>query len=131
MSAGDIDTLLELWAASLLEAGGTAPFTNHRHLYKMIDSAKLGDVPWQKFNMVYDGEVPSLKPPSWMTAKFQVWFRDPHIVVKDMLGNTEFDGEMDTTPYRDYDDMGRQYQNFMSGNWAWTQAVCSVLSTLC
>ena len=128
MSAGDIDTLLELWGASLLQASGTPPFNNHRDLYKTIDNAKIGDVPWKCFNVRYQGAVPAEDPPSWMVKDFDVWYRDPHEVVKDMLGNKDFKGEMDAAPFREYDADGeRKYQHFMSGNWAWDQAVVHVV----
>jgi hypothetical protein len=56
MSAGDIDTLLNLWGASAVSNGGSAPFQNHKHLYDTIDATPLGDVP------------------SWMNAAYDVWF---------------------------------------------------------
>jgi hypothetical protein len=127
MSGGDIDTLFELWGASLAESGGVPPFSNHKDLYNAIDSAKVGDVQWQNFTVHYDGPLPDVAPPSWMTKNFDVWYRDPHEVIKMMLGNTDFNGEMDNAPFREYDaDGDRRYQNLMSGDWSWQQAVSSV-----
>jgi hypothetical protein len=128
MSAGDIDTLLELWAATLIDAGAAPPFSGHRELYKTIDDAKVGEVPWESFHVCYEGDVPGAasEPPSWMISDFEVWYRNPHDVVKNMLANRDFDNEMDAAPYRDYDTEGsRQYQHFMSGDWAWRQAVAT------
>ena len=126
MSAGDIDTLLELWAATLIDSDTAPPFTNHRDLYKTIDKASIGNVPWQSFHMHYQGEVPVNEPPSWMVSNFDIWYRNPHNVIKNMLGNVDFNNEMDAAPFREYDmDGERHYQNFMSGNWAWNQAVSS------
>ena len=59
-----------------------------------------------------------------MGTDFEVWFRNPHDVIKNMLASRDFDGEMDAAPYHDYDAKGnQQYQHFMSGDWAWRQAV--------
>ncbi|KAF9236807.1 hypothetical protein BU15DRAFT_88999 [Melanogaster broomeanus] len=74
MSAKHIDTLLDLWAATLLEHGKQPPFANHRDLYNVIDSTPLGSVPWKSFTISY----------------------------------TEGDEQ--------------QWQDFMSGSWAWSQA---------
>ena len=59
MSARNIDTLLDLWAATLFKHD-TPPFANHGDLFDMIDSTPLGDVPWQTFSINYDAgeEVP-------------------------------------------------------------------------
>jgi hypothetical protein len=129
MSAGDIDTLLELWATTLLASDRTPPFNNHRDLYSTIDSARVGDVPWKSFSVRYDGQLPE-KPPSWMVTDFEVWYRDPREVINNMLANTDFVNEMDTTPFREYNSDGRRcYHNFMSGDWAWKQAVSGFQST--
>ena len=66
MSAGDIDTLLNLWGASAVSNGGSAPFQNHKHLYDTIDATPLGDVPWQSFSLHYNGKQPEGEVPSWM-----------------------------------------------------------------
>ena len=44
MSAGNIDRLLEMWAASQLKHNDSPPFRNHKDLYSTIDStpAPLG-----------------------------------------------------------------------------------------
>lgn len=122
MSAGDIDTLLELWATTLLASDSMPPFANHRDLYKTIDNARVGDVPWENFNVQYDGPLPE-EPPSWMVNQFEVWYRNPRDVINNMLANTDFANEMDTAPFREYTTNGdRRYQHFMSGDWAWNQA---------
>jgi Plavaka transposase len=128
MSATDIDTLLGLWADSLLEYDGVPLFNSHRELYKTIDEAKAGDVPWSSFKVKYEGPLPVEEPPSWMLTEYDVWYRDPHEVVKNMLANTDFDGEMDPAPFRHYNINGdREYQNFMSADWAWNQAVRALI----
>jgi hypothetical protein len=38
--------------------------------------------------------------------------------------NADFNGEIDISPFQEYDaDNNHRYQNFMSGNWVWKQAV--------
>jgi hypothetical protein len=124
MSAGHIDTLLNLWAASLLKHGDEPPFSNHTELYDTIDSTPLGDVPWETFNLKYDGALPENEVPAWMTSEYDVWFRDPHSVLRNVLSNPDFDGEFDYAPYQEYDVSGNhRFQDLMSGNWAWKQAV--------
>ncbi|PSR72473.1 hypothetical protein PHLCEN_2v11652 [Hermanssonia centrifuga] len=58
MSQWKINKLLELWAASLLECGGTPPFTSQQHMYDTIDAIKMGDVPWTMFSLKYSDKVP-------------------------------------------------------------------------
>jgi hypothetical protein len=125
MSAGNIDNLLDLWAASLLEVGSHPIFNGHRDLYNTIDNAKLGDAPWKDFKVRYQGGDPAAREGHpWMDQEYEVWYRDPREVVHAMLSRTDFNGEMDAAPFREYDAEGkRQYQNFMSGDWAWKQAV--------
>ena len=44
MSAGNIDALLALWAASHLEYSASPPFNNHKDMYRTIDGTKQGRV---------------------------------------------------------------------------------------
>jgi hypothetical protein len=126
MSAGDIDVLLDLWAASLLKHNDHPPFADHNDLYNVIDSIQVGNVPWQSFSMQYNGLKPEDHVPSWMDADYDVWFRDPHAVVTSMLANPDFNGELDFVPYEEFDsNNNRQFHDFMSGEWAWQQAVSS------
>jgi hypothetical protein len=128
MSASNIDTLLNLWASTLLKHGDPPPFANHSDLYATIDSIPLGGVPWQTFSLKYNGELPDGDVPEWMTSEYEVWFRDPHLIVKDMIGNPDYNGHIDTAPVQAFDsNQHREYQNFMSGDWAWEEAVCSKL----
>jgi Plavaka transposase len=126
MSAGNIDTLLNLWASTLFKYDDHPPFHDHKDLYDTIDATPLGDVPWESFSMSYNGERPDDPEdvPAWMNDEFQVWYRDPRTVVRNMLSNPDFDGEIDYAPFRQFgDEDERQYQDFMSGDWAWRHAV--------
>jgi hypothetical protein len=145
MSGSNIDTLMELWAAhsvllrdhpqDMSESSGSSlnlsPFSDHRDMYSKIDAIQIGGVPWQSITLSFDGPIPdSENPPSWMKAGHTVWFREPRLLFKKMLENPDFRDFFDYAPYRQYDTNGqRRYQNFMSGDWAWKQAVstCSFL----
>ncbi|THH00180.1 hypothetical protein EW026_g2320 [Hermanssonia centrifuga] len=123
MSQTKISKLMDLWAASLLEHGGTPPFSSHAKMYKTIDSIAVGEVPWQTFSVKYAGEVPDGVTPSWMLADYDIHYRDPDLIARQRLDNSSFKDGFDPIPRRDFDrDGGRVYKDFMSGNWAWTQA---------
>lgn len=123
MSAGNFDILTELWAASLAPHNAAPPFTSHSDLCKTIDATPIGGVPWRSITLSYNGTKPDNAPP-WMQAKYDVWYRDPHTLFKHMIENPEFADHFDTAPFRRYDNNGnRVYEHFMSGNWAWKQAV--------
>ncbi|OBZ69148.1 hypothetical protein A0H81_10933 [Grifola frondosa] len=122
MAGSNIKELLDLWAATLLKHNDDPPFCNHKDLYRTIDSTILGDVKWESFVMSYEGEKPDRNVPAWMTASYDVWFRDPREVVRNMLVSTDFDGEIDYAPLREFVDDERRLKNFMGGDWAWRQA---------
>jgi hypothetical protein len=101
------------------------PFLDHKDVYETIDAIPIGGVPWQSSTFTYEGPKPSVDVPKWMEAEYTIWFRDPHRLFLEMLKNPDFVQSFDHTPYRQYDRSGnRQYENFMSGDWAWKQAVC-------
>ncbi|KAJ8579482.1 hypothetical protein M405DRAFT_895785, partial [Rhizopogon salebrosus TDB-379] len=124
MSASQIDCLCNLWAATLAKHNDKPPFADHRDLYQTIDSTPLGDVKWQNFSVQYSGEKPNTNIPPWMNDTYDVWFRDPHEVVRNMLANPMYADEMDYRLYREYARANdeRQWKDFMSGDWAWDQA---------
>ena len=124
MSAGNINILLDLWAAMLLKHDEPPPFASAADMYETIDFTPLGDISLQSFSVTYDGGALD-SAPQWMSTEFEVWFCDPHLIVKNMVDNPDYKGGFDTTPIRAFDNKDhRQYQNFMSGNWAWDEAVC-------
>ena len=128
MSAGDIDFIFKLWAASLAAHHDSPPFSNHTEMYNTIDSTPLGDLPWKSFSLEYNGDVPEGDVPSWMTTEYDVWFRDPRDLVHKILSNPDFEGEIDYAPVQEYSNDGvHRFQDFMSGNWAWKQAVSKFL----
>ena len=121
---GHIDEFLSLWAASLVEHGADPPFASHGDLYSTIDTTPLGDCPWQHFTLRYNGDQPEHDVPYWMTSEYDVWFRDARILIENMVSNPDFNGEIDFGPFQEYDEAGNhRFQNFMSRNWSWKQAV--------
>jgi hypothetical protein len=124
MSAGDIDFLLSLWAASLAPHNDKPPFSKATHMYETIDETPLGEAPWQSFTLHFNGAQPVDDVPSWMKAGYDVWFRDPRVLVHNLLSNPDFKGEIDLAPFQEYSSDGaHRFQDFMSGLWAWRQAV--------
>ncbi|KAF8798474.1 hypothetical protein BYT27DRAFT_7122845, partial [Phlegmacium glaucopus] len=115
MPGSQIDELLDIWAAK----SDVPPFADHKDLYRTIDSTIVGDAPWSSFSVTYSGgEVPP-----WMLAEYEVWHRDPRIVLHQQLANPDFDGKIHYTPFRETDVNGeRRWQDLMSANWAWKQA---------
>jgi Plavaka transposase len=128
MSAANINELFGLWAAKSLTCGDLPPFANAADLYGTIDSTPLGDVPWQNISLRYNNAPADGRIPDWMTAEYEAWFRDPHAVVKDMIGNPDYKDGFDVAPVQVHTSNGqRKYQNFMSGDWAWEEAVGHIL----
>ncbi|KAG1722135.1 uncharacterized protein EDB91DRAFT_1240245 [Suillus paluster] len=121
-----INHLLDIWADSLIQGGANtdALFTDHCDVYKPIDSTHLGDVQWQLCLLKYTGEHAVDDAAPWMEDSYDVWFCNPHDVVQNMLANPDYTLEMDLQPYCEFmtktDE--RQWQDFMSGDWAWNQA---------
>ncbi|KAG2118676.1 uncharacterized protein F5147DRAFT_542082, partial [Suillus discolor] len=123
MSAKQIDTLLNLWAATLIKHNDAPPFANHRDMYATIDATPLGDTPWKSFMLCYNGAKPEQDVPPWTDGQYDVWYRDPLQMTRSILANCAFDGGIEYSPYRDYTTEDKQYfKNFMSGDWAWKQA---------
>ncbi|KAL6308722.1 hypothetical protein BKA93DRAFT_725077 [Sparassis latifolia] len=125
MSAGNINSLLQLWAATLVKHDDHPPFEDTKDLYQCIDNTLLGEVRWQTFNMSYKGPKPDSDVPAWMEGEYDVWFRDPHLVAQNMLSNPDFNGEIDYSIMRQFEREAPhecRLQNFMSGDWVWKQA---------
>ncbi|KAJ3576939.1 hypothetical protein NP233_g73 [Leucocoprinus birnbaumii] len=124
MPAVGIDTLMDTWASKHPDTG--PPFADHHDLYETIDSIQLADAPWKFFAVSYSGELPDEEDaeiPPWMTAEYEVWYRDPLAVLESQLSNPDFNGQFHAAPYREFNEDGdRVWGDLMSGNWAWAQA---------
>jgi Plavaka transposase len=123
MSGGQIDELMDLWAAK----GRDPPFANHKDIYDTIDSTPLGDAPWKSFSVSYAGPMPDEDIPLWMLDEFEVWHRDPRVVIQHQLANPDFVDGIHYAPYQEFGADGeRRWQDLMSANWPWKQAVCNI-----
>jgi len=126
MSAANINELLNIWNATLLSTG-QGVFRDCSEMYKTIDSTPLGDVKWESFHVSYRGEKPTEDVPPWMNDTYNVWYRDPKEVIREMLSRPDFADDIDYQPFREYDSTTdeRRWEDFMSADWAWKQAVCT------
>lgn len=126
MSAGDIDELMELWPLESLDGEddeNPAPFDSYKHMYDTIDATKLGDAPWKRFSTGFDGPMEA-NSPRWKCTQYDVWYRDPDVVLKNMLDNSDFKELFDYAPYVELGKDGeRQWSDFMSGNFPWRHSV--------
>src|ERR1700678_4392996 len=118
---------LHCWQATM--SLHPSPTTRVQDLYNTIDATPIGGVPWQSATLSYDGPCHDW-PLLWMESEYTIWFRDPCLLFRNLLENPEFAGSFNYTPYQQYDNKGkRRYEHFMSGNWAWKQAVSKVFSS--
>lgn len=130
-----IDELMDIWAATLLEAGvdRSPPFRDFKDLYSSIDAAMPGSlaIPWKSFAARYDGDLPvNGEAPDWMENDYEVWYMDAAEVVAHMLDNPDFERDFDKVPYREFDqDHKRRWCDFFSGDFAWNQAVGQFVDT--
>ena len=124
LSQRKINYILELWAATLVPHNDSAPITNHLNLHRQIDAIGLGNIQWEHEYLKYKGPLPTTtRHPEWKTAEYDVWYRDPREVIKNILARPDFDGHVDYGAYQEFDNEKRQYGNMMSGDWAWRQSV--------
>lgn len=123
MSAGNTDELMQIWAAIHPSEG--SPFSSCKELYQLIDSIDDGNVPWQCLTMGHQPDS-TAGAPSWKNESFDVWFRDPRVILKNMLANPDFKDGFDYAPRLVFGEQHeRIWSDFMTGNWAWTQCVSS------
>ena len=63
-------------------------------------------------------------PPQWMTRTYELCIRNTCQVLQQQFACPEFKDKIDYTPYRQFNKAGKRiWLNFMSGDWAWKQAV--------
>ncbi|KAG1837870.1 hypothetical protein C8R48DRAFT_622582, partial [Suillus tomentosus] len=133
MPGTQFDELMHIWAEVNGSEGGSGkppPYANKKDLYDTIDAIDQGDVPWQSFTVQHD-DVNSLtgdpSAPQWKLAEYDVWFRDPRMLLRNQLSNPDFKDGFDHAPRQVYgNNHERVFGDFMSGNWAWNQ--CNELS---
>jgi hypothetical protein len=131
MPAAQFDELMHIWADINGSEGGYGkppPFANKEDLHDTIDAISQGDIPWQSLTVQHaDAEhlVGDPAAPQWKVAEYDVWFRDPRMLLRNQLSNPAFKDSFDYAPRQVYDDSHeRVWGDFMTGNWAWNQCVC-------
>ena len=123
MSTTKINELLAIMASIY---DNNLPFHSHKHMYDTIDATTHGDSPWQLISVTYSGAIPD-NPPPWMTAEYDVWYRDPKVVLEHQLANPDFKGEVDYSTKVVIDEGGRQEVcDLMSGQWAFEQSISNL-----
>ncbi|KAF7292216.1 C2H2-type domain-containing protein [Mycena indigotica] len=121
ISGSNIDELLEIWALDKLKSDEPAPFANADHLYETIDATTLGDAPWKC--LVTDPVSTAADAPEWARRSYEIWYRDPKVVVKNLLDNPDFNGLFDYAPYIEINpENKRRWSDFMSANFAWSHS---------
>ncbi|KAG2153475.1 uncharacterized protein EDB93DRAFT_1248740 [Suillus bovinus] len=77
------------------------------------DRTPLGKVQWQSFSVKYTGDRTVDDTAPWMEDSYD-----------NMLANPDYALEMDLQPYHEFatETDERQWQDFMSGDWAWNHA---------
>ena len=123
MSGTNINDLLQIWARTLPQ-DQDPPFVSKNEMYNAIDNLGHGGAPWKCFTVKYNGEIKEGDVTPWKHKSFEVWHRDPRILMHIQLGNRDYADEMDfaSKDVRDMDGK-RRYSDFMSGNWSWRQLV--------
>lgn len=123
LSGKKLDKLMDLLAA-YYGSDKPPPFANHQDLHNAIDAITVGEVPWQSLTVSYTGPKPVGNAPQWMDDEYTVWYRCPRQLLINQIGNRSFADEMDWAPKRVYRrGLKREYKDFMSGDWAWEEAV--------
>lgn len=132
LSASQINALVDLLAYTLLPHHNSPPFTNFCALYNTINDIPKGDIKWQCFKVQYTSDVLTINPPPWMQESYEVWYCDVREVGHQILGNPSYADHMDFRPFQEFSTEGdhHQYQDFMFRNWAWTQAVSTLILTV-
>ncbi|KJA18005.1 hypothetical protein HYPSUDRAFT_145683 [Hypholoma sublateritium FD-334 SS-4] len=131
-SKSDILEGLDLWRATVIKHESAhksltegVPWSNAESLYETIDAIQDGDTPWKCFKFLYTGPKP-LTPPAWMEETYELNTRDVLLVLEQQLATSEFDGQIDYVPYREFTAKGdRIYSNLMSAHWAYREATFS------
>ena len=92
-----------------------------------LSTQPLGDMPWQSFMLKYNGDLPDGEVPApWMETGYNAWYQDPCTLIHNIISNPNFKGEFEYAPYQEYSDDGQHFfQDMMSGDWVWNQAVSS------
>ncbi|KAI9431774.1 hypothetical protein H4582DRAFT_1821998 [Lactarius indigo] len=123
MSASNITELFDFWALSVEKYDIVAPYDSHRTLYATIDAIQDGDAPWQCLSVNAASDDDPQHAPEWRREEYEVWYRDPDVVIRNLLDNPDFASQFDTAPYIMTDTQGEhRWTDFMSGQFAWRRS---------
>ncbi|KAH9023609.1 hypothetical protein EDB85DRAFT_2075297 [Lactarius pseudohatsudake] len=123
MSASNINELLKYWVQSVTQDETLSPFDSCHSLYATIDAIRDGDAPWQCMMVSAATDDLSEDVPLWKRQDFEVWYRDPDVVIANLLDNPDFASQFDAAPYIATDSQGkRQWTDFMSGQFVWRRS---------
>ncbi len=123
MSATRQDELFDILNMMLEAYGDASPFSSSQDMYDAIDSAHVGGVPWECLVSVPPEDLPH-DAPMWKRKPYEIWYRNPAAILRNLLDNPDFDGEFDYTPYVELDEKGKRcWADFFSGNFAWRHSV--------
>lgn len=126
MSATNQNSLYEILGMLMEKHGESPPFANAKEMYSHIDAANIGGVPWQCLSVTIPGNH-GPETPIWKRKAYDIWYRDPNVILTNLLSNPDFNGEF---TYRPYDELEqtvdgeeeRHWSQFMSANFAWRQS---------
>lgn len=132
-SQSKVNTALDHWRAATIAALGSdsdsgnprsAPWRSAEELYATIDSIQAGGAPFITIHLQYNGPMPAINPPAWMTATYELCVRNSRLVLQQQLQNPEFSTQFEAVPYQQFDSTkDRVFSNLMSGDWVWRVAV--------
>ncbi|KAJ3871695.1 hypothetical protein F5051DRAFT_340527 [Lentinula edodes] len=129
-SAAEIKLALDMWAAQTLvitDSCENQHWMNADQLYRTIDDIDDINVPWETFEIEYQGPRPPT-PPAWMTQKYTLLIRNIQTLFHHQMRMKDFDNTcFNKVPYRQFNKRGERIRsNIMSADWAWKQ--CDILA---
>jgi len=94
-------------------------------MYATIDSIRAGETPWTTHMFQYTGPRPNGTVPQWMDQTYELNTCDVLQVIERQLADPDFKDHCDYSPYMEFQpDGSRVWSNLMSGDWAYSEAVC-------
>lgn len=127
---------LDLWLAAVIKASQSnyfnvedccPPWSTASELYSTIDCIQDVNVPFTTVQFKYTGELPE-NPPAWMMNKYELCTHDAHVVLHHQLSTSDLASQFNYQPYWQFDHSGDcVWSNLFSGDWAWNEAVRSIL----
>jgi hypothetical protein len=117
---------LNLWLSSTLHlgySGPPVPWQNSQKMYDTIDAIQQGAIPWQTYEIRYQGPVDT-NFPKWKLQTYQLSYRNVVCLMEEQLANPDFKNGCYYMPFIELNEKGKLvYSEFFSGEWSWTQCV--------